>query len=144
MKCPFSTIWWTNNTMRKQFRKGFCLNGFIFKNGYSLTLSIHLNQCMVNFDIICILKNEMGLKCWTDLTELECGFCFKNYTASIQFPDGIWKKRATTVSKCKAIMSAGNFLKLTKFLKISHIKCSCFCLKLANDLLSEESRIRNM
>jgi hypothetical protein len=31
-----------------------------FENGYSLKLSTHLNQSMVNFDIICILKNEMG------------------------------------------------------------------------------------
>ena len=58
-----------------------------FRNSYSLKLSTPLNQFMVNFDIICILNIEMGFKCWTDLTELERSFRFKNYTTSKQLPD---------------------------------------------------------
>ena len=58
-----------------------------FKNGYSLKLSTHLNQFMVNYDIIQILKTKMGYNSWTDLTEVECGFCFKNYTPKKDLPD---------------------------------------------------------
>ncbi len=41
-----------------------------FEYGYSLKLSTHLNQFMVDYDINCILKSEMGFKCWTDLTKI--------------------------------------------------------------------------
>jgi hypothetical protein len=58
-----------------------------FKNGYSLKLSTHLNQFMVNYDIIRILKTKMGSNCWTDLTEVEYGFCLKNYTPKKGLPD---------------------------------------------------------
>jgi hypothetical protein len=39
---------------------------------------------------------------------------------------GMLKKRNSMISKCKSIMCAGNFSKLGKCSKISHIKCSCF------------------
>ncbi len=42
---------------------------------------------MVDYDIIQILKTKMGYNFWTDLTEVECGFCFKNYTPKKDFPD---------------------------------------------------------
>jgi hypothetical protein len=42
---------------------------------------------MVDYDIICILKTKMGYNCWTDLIEVELGFCFKNYTPKKEFPD---------------------------------------------------------
>jgi hypothetical protein len=34
-----------------------------FKNGYYIKLSTQMNQFMVDFDSICILKYEMGFKC---------------------------------------------------------------------------------
>jgi hypothetical protein len=58
-----------------------------FKDGYSLKLSTHLKQFMVNYDIICILKNKMGYNGWSDLSEVERGFCFKNHTTMKELPD---------------------------------------------------------
>jgi hypothetical protein len=58
-----------------------------FKNGYSLKLSTHLNQFMVDYDIIHILKTERGYNGWSDLSQVECGFCFKNHTTMKVLPD---------------------------------------------------------
>jgi hypothetical protein len=58
-----------------------------FENGYSLRLNTHLNQYMVDYDIVCVLKEEMGLKSWSDLSDLELGFSFKNHTSKKSLPD---------------------------------------------------------
>jgi hypothetical protein len=58
-----------------------------FKNGYSLRLNTHLNQYMADYDIVCVLKEEMGFKSWSDLFDLKLGFCFKNHTSKKSLPD---------------------------------------------------------
>jgi hypothetical protein len=58
-----------------------------FKNGYSLKLNTHLNQFMVDYDIDCVLKEEMGFKSWSDMSELELGFCLRNHTSKRSLPD---------------------------------------------------------
>ncbi len=58
-----------------------------FKNGYSLKLDTHLNQFMVDYGIIWVLKEEMGFRSWSDMSELELGFCFRNYTSNKSVPD---------------------------------------------------------
>jgi hypothetical protein len=40
-----------------------------FKNGYSLWLGTHLNQFLVDYDIIHVLKNETRYISWSDLSE---------------------------------------------------------------------------
>ncbi len=58
-----------------------------FKNCYSLKLNTHLNQFMVGYNIVCVLKDEMGFKSWSDMSELELGFCFRNQTSKKSLPD---------------------------------------------------------
>ncbi len=75
-----------------------------FKNGYSLQLSTHLKQFMVDYDIIRILKTKMRYNGWSDLFEVERGFCFKNHTTMKCSLTGMFKKRDTMNRKCKSIM----------------------------------------
>jgi hypothetical protein len=58
-----------------------------FKNGYSLKLNTYSNQFMVDYDIDCVLKEEMGFRSWSNVSELELGFCFRNYTTNKSLPD---------------------------------------------------------
>ncbi len=41
-----------------------------FKNCYSLKLNTYSNQFMVDYDIICVLKKEMGFGRWSNISEL--------------------------------------------------------------------------
>ncbi len=58
-----------------------------FKNGYNLKVHSHLNQFMVDYDIIHILKNNMGYLSWSELSEVERAICFKNYSSKKALPD---------------------------------------------------------
>ncbi len=51
-----------------------------FKNGLNIRFHCHLNQFMVDYDIIRVLKNDMGYSSWSELTDVELGICFKNYS----------------------------------------------------------------
>jgi hypothetical protein len=51
-----------------------------FKNGLNISFYCHLNQFMVDYDIICVLRNNMGYSSWSELTNVEHGICFKNYS----------------------------------------------------------------
>jgi hypothetical protein len=64
-----------------------------FKNGYSLKLNTHLHQFMVDYHIVWVLKEEMGFKSWSDMSELELGFCFGNHTSKRVFLIGTLKKK---------------------------------------------------
>jgi hypothetical protein len=57
------------------------------KNGYNLKAHSHLDQFMVDYDIIRILKNNMGYFSWSDVSNLECAICFKNYSMKKTLPD---------------------------------------------------------
>ncbi len=58
-----------------------------FKNGYNHKVHSHLNQFMVDYNIIRILKNNMGYSSWSKLSELEHAICFKNYSSKKALPD---------------------------------------------------------
>jgi hypothetical protein len=51
-----------------------------FKNGFNLKVHSHLNQFMVDYDIIRVLKNNVGYSSWSDLSDVKCATCFKNYS----------------------------------------------------------------
>jgi hypothetical protein len=51
-----------------------------FKNGLNIRFHCHLNQFMVDYDIIHVLRNNMGYSSWSELTDVECGICFRNYS----------------------------------------------------------------
>ncbi len=58
-----------------------------FKNGYSLKLNTILNQYMVDYDIVCVLKEEIGFRSWSDMSELELSFCSRNHTSRNNLSD---------------------------------------------------------
>jgi hypothetical protein len=58
-----------------------------FKNGYNLKVHSHLDQFIVDYNIIRISKNDMGYSSWSDLSNLECAICFKNYSMKKALPD---------------------------------------------------------
>jgi hypothetical protein len=70
-----------------------------FKNGYSLKLNTYLNQYMIDYDIVCVLKEEMGFGSWSDMSELELGFCFRNHTSKKNLPD--WNIKEEKFSSAK-------------------------------------------
>ncbi len=51
-----------------------------FKNGLNIRYHCHLNQFMVDYDNIRVLRNDMGYSAWAELTDVECGICFNNYS----------------------------------------------------------------
>ena len=57
-----------------------------FNGGYSLRVGCHMDQFMVDYDIICILKDEMGFNCWSEVSEKDRGHCFKRYTSKFTLP----------------------------------------------------------
>jgi len=63
------------------------LGGFIFNTNASL------NCFMADYDIIRVLKNHVGYKCWDDVPGLEKEYCYKNYTSKKIFPCGIHSKK---------------------------------------------------
>jgi len=58
-----------------------------FKNGYNLKVHSSLNQFMVDYDIIHILKNNMGYSSWAEVSDTERTICFKNFSRNIILPD---------------------------------------------------------
>jgi hypothetical protein len=81
-----------------------------FKNGYNLKVHSHLNQLMIDNNIIHILKNDMKYSSWSDVSNLEHAICFKNYSMKKALPDWNMKKRPTTVTKCKSLLWLDIFL----------------------------------
>jgi hypothetical protein len=58
-----------------------------FRGGYSLKVGSHMNQFMVDYNIIRVLKDNMGFKSWSDISETEHGYCFKRYSSKTALPD---------------------------------------------------------
>ncbi len=52
----------------------------VFKNGLNIRYHCHLNQFMVDYDIIRVLRNDMGYSAWAELTDVECVICCKKYS----------------------------------------------------------------
>ncbi len=80
-----------------------------FKNRLNIRYHCHLNQFMVDYDIIRVLRNDMGYSAWAELTDVECGICFRNFlTGKMPCLTGTLKRRVSTITKWKLLMS-GNF-----------------------------------
>ncbi len=60
------------------------------------------------------LKEEMGFKSWSDMSELELGFCFKNHTSNKSLPD--WNIKEEKISSAKWVYGpySGFFSNLEK------------------------------
>jgi len=58
-----------------------------FKNEYNLKVHSSLNQFIVDYDIIRILKNNMGYSSWAEVSDTERAICFKNYSRNKILPD---------------------------------------------------------
>ena len=54
----------------------------VFKNGINFRMHSHLNQFMVDYDIIRVLRDDMGYSSWADLSKTELDLCFKNYSTT--------------------------------------------------------------
>jgi hypothetical protein len=70
-----------------------------FKNGYSLKLNTYLNQYMVDYNIVCVLKEEMGFRSWSDMSEFELGSCFRNHISKKNLPDWNIKEEQFSLAK---------------------------------------------
>ncbi len=58
-----------------------------FKNWYNLKCHCHLNQFMVDYDILRVLKVDFGYKSWSYLSDVERAICFKGYSKGKALPD---------------------------------------------------------
>jgi hypothetical protein len=59
-----------------------------FKKGFNIRYHCHLNQFMVDYDILRVLKNNMGYSSWSDLSDSDLEICYKGYiTKKINLPD---------------------------------------------------------
>ena len=59
-----------------------------FKRGFNIRYHCHLNQFMVDYDILRVLKNDMRYSSWSELSDDDRKICYKNYdTKKINLPD---------------------------------------------------------
>jgi hypothetical protein len=57
-----------------------------FSGGYNLIWGDWLNQCMVDYVIICILKNYVGYSSWNDVPIKQRELCYQNYNNNSILP----------------------------------------------------------
>lgn len=60
-----------------------------FKSGYTITWNDNLNRFMVDYDIIRILKNDIGYKDWDDVGKKNMSKCYKDFNNTFTQPQ--WK-----------------------------------------------------
>ena len=58
-----------------------------FRGGYSLILGDWLNWCMVDYDIICILKDCVGYSSWSNVPIKQRELCYQNYNNKSILPE---------------------------------------------------------
>jgi hypothetical protein len=54
-----------------------------FKGGFSNHYHERLNRFMVDYDIVCILKNHVGCSAWDDVPFNQKELCYKNYNTKM-------------------------------------------------------------
>ena len=65
-----------------------------FKSGYTITWKDSLNRFMVDYDIIRILKNDIGYKDWEDVGKKNMSKCYKDFNNTFTQPQwGIEQER---------------------------------------------------
>ena len=57
-----------------------------FQGGFTIKTNARLNRFMVNYDIIRVLKNQVGYKSWDEVSITEREYCFKNYSPKSGLP----------------------------------------------------------
>jgi hypothetical protein len=57
-----------------------------FLGGFTINTNVWLNHFMVDYDIICVLKNHVGYKSWDDVPTTEREYCSQNYTSKTSLP----------------------------------------------------------
>ena len=58
-----------------------------FKCGYTLKWNDSLNRCMVDYDIIRVLKNNVGYKSWEEVGMQNIYKCYKDYNKKFILPE---------------------------------------------------------
>jgi hypothetical protein len=58
-----------------------------FKGGFSNHYHERLNRFMVDYDIVCILKNHVGYSSWDDVPFNQIELCYKNYNTKMPLPN---------------------------------------------------------
>ncbi len=58
-----------------------------FSGGYSISSNDWLNHFMVDYDIICILKDYVGYTSWSDVPLSERGYCYRGHNAKTVLPE---------------------------------------------------------
>ncbi len=67
-------------TLTEDTHKHFC-------GGYNLIWSDWLNRCMVDYDIICILKDYVGYSIWSDVPIKQKELCYQNNNTKSILPE---------------------------------------------------------
>jgi hypothetical protein len=58
-----------------------------FSEGYSISSNNWLNHFMVDYDIICTLKDYVGYTSWSDVPISERAYCYRGYNSKTFIPD---------------------------------------------------------
>ena len=58
-----------------------------YQRGYNLIWSESLNHCMVDYDIIRILKTHVGYTHWNDVSNKQKLLCFRSFDNNFNLPD---------------------------------------------------------
>jgi hypothetical protein len=67
-------------TLTENIHKHFC-------GGYDLSWGDWLNWCMVDYDIILILKDYVGYTSWSDVPIKQRELCYQNYSKKSILPE---------------------------------------------------------
>jgi hypothetical protein len=59
----------------------------LFSGGYNIIWNDTLNQFLVDFDIICILKNYIGYNSWSDVPMDQRELCYRGCNQKNTLPD---------------------------------------------------------
>ncbi len=58
-----------------------------FMGGFSMSVQNPINRFMVDYEILCILKEYVGYTSWSDVPMSERGMCSRNYNAKLFLPE---------------------------------------------------------
>jgi hypothetical protein len=67
-------------TLTEDIHKHFC-------GGFNLIWGDWLNRCMVDYDIICILKDYVGYSSWSDVPIQQMELCYQNFNNKFNLPE---------------------------------------------------------
>jgi hypothetical protein len=59
----------------------------VFRGGYTISTHNALNRFMVDYNIVCILKEYVGYTPWSDVQMNKRGYCYRNCNAKSSLPE---------------------------------------------------------